>query len=271
MAQGLDRDSVRELMNKSAIGAVKALTSNQQMKEIHFLRIPSVHNKISLYDVMIHLQKFCKLNFITFIANCQEIRGTRNIIIACRNSQEFYSLMRNDRKINIKGYCLEMEESTRSLELNHVIVPERLSEEVKDLSRVLSFKACKDYSTVFPSERIIEFLIELREDSWFFNGLAGILLKYNHHERVLDDKITLLVSNTVGSDQSSSFLRSYGNTDVDMRKTRMLLIYKSVWRREDLIEINEHGEPTYMLTRELLSRDIISRIFNFNNIRSIMD
>lgn len=206
MSQGIDQASIRKLMSQAAIDAVKTMTSNQLMKETHFFRIEDVPKCIKVSDVMAHLPKNCKLNFVTYIQNSVENHNMRNVLIGCRNTTEFETFKRNHRRMTIKGYSLKVDDSTRPLSINHVKFSKEMESDVKKLSRIISFKASEGYSKVFPTERMMEILLEMKAEEWMMNGIDGILLKYNHHKRELDDNMSLLVSNIVSFRQASSFL-----------------------------------------------------------------
>ena len=267
----MDQASIRKLMNQAAIDAVKMMTSNQVMKETHFFMIEDIPKCIKLSDVMTHLQKTCKLNFVTYIQNSLESHNMRSILIACRNTTEFESFKRNHGRLNIKGFILKIEESTRPLSINHVKFSEEMDQDVKELSRVISFKASHGYSKVFPSERMLEILLEMRAEEWMMHGIEGIWLKYSHHKRELEDSMSLFMSNIVSFRQASSVLKEYGNRNIEKRSTRTVVTFRNLWKREEIIEMSEMEEPVYKLTRELLSKDMITRNYNFNNIRSMLN
>lgn len=267
----MDQASVRKLMNQAAIDAVKTITSNKLMKETHFFRVEDVPKCIKMSEILTHLQKNCKLNFMTFIQNSLETHNMRSILIACRNTTEFENFKRNHGIINIKGFILRINESSRHLSINHVKFSKELEHDVKELSRVISFKASEGYSKVFPSERMLEILLELSAEEWMIQGIEGIWLKYNHHSRELEDNMSLLVSNIISFSRASSILREYRNQDIEKRSTRTVLTFRNLWKREEIIEMNESEEPVYILTRELLSKDMITRSYNFNNIRSMLN
>ena len=255
----MDQSSARELWHKSAINSVKMMTSNIQMKDTFYFRILDIPNKIKIYDVMVSLHRDFKLNFITLIQRCAVNNGMRSVILACRNDREFYAFINKNERITIKGFNMKIEHSNRPLAINLVKVNKELEQDVIDLSRVLSFKAANSYSKAFPSERMLEILLEMKEDDWLYNGIEGIWLKYNHHARELTDKVILMVDSTVSFRQLSLFLGKYGNSMVEKRRCRTLVTHKILWQREEIMEINEHDEAIYLLTRELLSKDMISR------------
>jgi hypothetical protein len=161
MECNLDQNSVRELMTNSAINAVKLLTSNQSMKETFYFQILDVPNRLKFYDIMVNLQKEQKLNFITNVFRCMQNNNIQNLIVACRNSSEFNNFVRRCDRIIVKGYHLKVVESSRPIVANLVKVPVDLRHAVRDLSRILSFNASTSYSKVFPTERILEILLEM--------------------------------------------------------------------------------------------------------------
>ncbi|KAL7033757.1 hypothetical protein ACKWTF_007713 [Chironomus riparius] len=267
----LSQNSVRELMNSSAINAVKLLTSNQAMKETYFIKISDVPNRLKLYDIVMNLQKTFKLNFITNIHRCNSTNNIHSVLIGCRNAAEVRAFISHGDAIMIKGYRLKIEESKRPVGVNLVKVPEELKKEVKHLSRVMSFKAAYSYSKVFPSERIIEILLEMEADAWILSGLKGIWLKYIHHERKLDDKVIISVDEIVGFNAISRFLVEYGNSETKNRSSRIIMTYKCLWQRENIYEINEEEDAIYSLTPDLLQKDMLTKGNNFNNIRGVME
>ena len=265
------QNSVRELMNNSAINAVKLLTSNQAMKETNFIKISDVPNRLKLYDIVIKLQKDFKLNFITNVHRCNSTNNIRYLVIGCRNNAEVRAFMSRGDSIMIKGYRLKIEESRRPVGVNLVKVPEEMKKDVKHLARVMSFKAAYSYSKVFPTERIIEILLEMEADEWLLSGLNGIWLKYIHHERKLDDKVIISVDEIVSFNTISRFLIEYGNSETKNRSSRIIMTYKCMWQRESVYEINEDEDAIYSLTRDLLQKDMLSIENNFNNIRGVME
>lgn len=267
----MSQDSIRELINNSAINAVKLLTSNQSMKQINFFKVSDVPNRLKLYDIMIKLQKDCKLNFITCIYKCQSQSNIRSFIVACRNAAEFNAFIARGDMMVIKGYHLKIEASRRPLGINLVKIPEEMKKHVDELSRVISYDAATSYSKVFPTERILEILIEMQHDEWIVNGMDGISIKYNHHERKLGDKVIILVDKTVDYNAVSRFLMEYGNKNIKNWSTKMIITFKFMWQRENVYEINELEEAIYVLTKELLERDMLSNDRNFNDIRSALE
>ncbi|CAG9799147.1 unnamed protein product [Chironomus riparius] len=271
MQTSLDQDSVRELMNKSAINAVKLLTSNQSMKQTYYIKISDVPRRLKWYDIMIKLQKEYKLNFITSVHNCQSSNNIRSMVIGIKNDIEFRTFMSRGEVVIVKGYRLIVEETRRPLGMNFVRVPEELKGDVKKLPRVISFDAGSSYSKVFPEEMIIEILIEMEADGWILNGLEGIWLKYIHHERRLDDKVIMSVDETISFNVISRFLVEYGSTEVKKRSLRIIMTYKSVWQNESVYEINDEEEAVYSLTKGILERDMLLNEENFNNIRGVLE
>lgn len=126
MEPSLDQKSVRELIDSSAINAVKLISSNQSKKETFFFKVVEVPKRLKLYDVMVTLHKQYKLNFITSINKCSTNNNIRNLIVACRNSVEFNNFIRRFDAILVKGYHLKIAESNRPLAINLVKVPEEL-------------------------------------------------------------------------------------------------------------------------------------------------
>lgn len=266
----MDQKDIRELINNSAISAVKMMTTNSSMKETFFFRISDIPSSLKIYDVMIILQKEYKLNFITNFHKCQSNNNMRNMIIACRNSVEYKSFIKHEA-IKVKGYRMKVEESKRPININLVKIPEELQDDVKDLSRILSCDSADSYSKAFPTERILELLLEMEGDSWLLNGLEGVWLKYNHHQRKLEDKIVMMVNKTISFIAMSRFLKEYGNKNVTKRTSRIIMTYKIMWQRENVYEINDHEEAIYVLSKQLLEKDMISKELNFNNIRGILE
>ncbi|KAL7032683.1 hypothetical protein ACKWTF_007382 [Chironomus riparius] len=271
MEAHLDQNSVRELMTVSAINVAKLLTTNQSMKETYFIRISDIPKRLKLYDIIIKLQKEYKLNFITNVHRSRSSRNIGNLVIGCRNTGEYKAFMARGDAIMVRGYWLTIEESRRPIGVNLVKVPEELKSDVKELSRVISFEAANSYSKVFPTERILEILLEMEADEWITNGIDGIWLKYIHHDRKLHDKVILSLDETISYNAISRFLMEYGNRDLKKRALRIIMSYKSIWKRENVYEVHENDEAIYILTKDLLDKDMLSNLNNFNSIRVIIE
>jgi hypothetical protein len=111
----------------------------------------------------------------------------------------------------------------------------------------------------------------MEADNSLLSHLNGIALKYNHHQRKIEDKVILMVNKAVSVNALSRYLIEYGNNNIERRSLRMILTYKNIWQRENIYEINEHEEAVYNLNISLLNKDMISKDYNFNSIRVMLD
>ena len=134
-------------------------------------------------------------------------------IIGCNNSNEFSQFLWNFKEFSIDGVILGINPAKKELEVRHAVLEDSLF----DLpSSLFKMKSSPQYNKFFPSERMMEILIEC-DTNGVLNLVNGILLNYKQATKMLDDDIFISTYNQNGINTLQSTLKSTGNMNIKLK------------------------------------------------------
>ncbi|KAL7020659.1 hypothetical protein ACKWTF_011598 [Chironomus riparius] len=261
----MDRSEILDLMDSATLQAIKTLTTKRAMMKTKFFVIENVPHVLSIQKIVSYLRSHGNLNFIFFIHKrlVEDVNNCSNWIIGCRNSNEFSQFLWNFKEISIDGNILSINPAKKDLEVRHAV----LNDSLIDLpSSLFKMKSSLQYNKFFPSERMMEILIEC-DTNGLLNLVDGILLNYKHAIKMLDDEIFVSTYNQNGISTLQSMLKSTGNRNINLKDGGFFLMEKSIWCRQTAIA-RADDNYLFQISPDVIQNNIITNGLDFNSIRN---
>ena len=202
------------------------------------------------------------LNYIFFFQKrWTQIRNdTCSWIVGCRNSAEYNQFIWKFNEFTIDGCTLFVNVARRDLEARYTIFNSSIIPAIK----LLKLKASKAYNKFFPSERLMEIIIECDAIN-ILNLVDGIVLDFKHSTRMLNDEMFISIFKQQELPKLQRILTDMGNTDVSFMEGTLFLMDKSIWCRQRSLESNEWIN---VVDQNLMQKNIITNGLDINNIRN---
>jgi hypothetical protein len=259
----MNRSEVLELVDSATMQAIKTLTSKRALMKTKYFEIGNVPRRLSIQKILSYVRLNGNLNFIFFIQKrlMEEESESCSWIFGCRNSVEFNNFLWQFKEFTIDGIKLFVKAAKKELEVRYGLL---MNPNVQTKLKLVKLNSSPAYNKHFPSERMMEILIEADTNN-VLDLLDGILLNYKHSTRSLNDEIFISTYNRNEVPLLQSSLASMGNSDVSIMQGTLFLLEKSIWARQlswgrdDMIQ---RIDPC------LLDKNIITNLLDINSIRN---
>lgn len=260
----MERSEILELMDSATLQAIKTLTTRKSLMKSTFFEIENVPLGFSILKILSFLRSHGNLNFIFFIQKrwFENSKDSCSWLVGCKNSCEFQQFLYQFKEFSIDGCLFLIKVARRELSARYSQI-DNLTINTK--MKLLKLKASTAYNKFFPSERMMEILIECETNS-VLNSVHGILLNYKHATKMLNEDIFV---STFYHQELSKLQRTFtnmGNNDVSFIEGSLFVLDKSIWARQ--MTRTEDDDIINIVDQNLIHKNIIINGLDINNIKN---
>lgn len=257
----MNRQEILELVDSATLYAIKTLTTKKSLRKSKFFEIEDVPVNFSIHKIISFLRSQGNLNFIFFIHKRILKNNDRcNWIIGCRNSTEFDSFFGQFKEFSIEGCTFSIKPARKDMDV-------RFANLSTPPFKLIKLNSSKEYNKFFPTERMMEILVEC-DTSSITNSVEGIFLIYKHAVKMLNDEVYISTRDSTDSSNLIQSLRNMGNTEVSLKDFGMFLVDKSIWARNMVTSNSNSDEFIYSVNTRVLDKNILTNNLDINNIRN---
>jgi hypothetical protein len=264
----MDRAEILELIDSATLQAIKTLTTKSALVKTKYFVIENVPNGFSIQKIISFIRLNGNLNFIFFVHKklMDDANNSCSWIIGCRNSSEFNQFIWKFKEITIDGCKMKINPANKNLEARYAAFLDRPTNLPYKL---LKMKASVAYNNFFPSERLMELLLEC-ETYNILDSIDGFMLVYKHATRKLTEDIFLSFKDQQETRNLQNTLESMGNRDILTNVGGLFLVDKSIWARQLSHTRADADVMVNTINPQLIEKNIITNGLDINNIRNLL-
>lgn len=262
----MNRSEVLDIIDSATLQAIKTLTTKRALMKAKYFVLENVPTQMSIQKILSFIRLQGNLNFIFFIQKRLLDRQSDSCswIFGCRNSLEFNNFLWQYKELSIDGCTLLVKSARKDLEARRAL----LTDTTKiPFLKLIKMKASSAYNKFFPSERMMEIIIE-GETNNVLKLIDGIFLNYKHSTKILNDEIYISSFKQHEVSLLQNSLIAMGNSDVMIKSGSLFLFEKSVWARQMSLGRDDDDVVIHTIDSRLIDKDIITNSLDINNIRN---
>jgi hypothetical protein len=261
----MEREEVLDLVDSATLQAIKTLTTKRSLMKLMFFEIENVPKGFSILKILSFIRNHGNLNFITFLQKrlLENRNDSCSWIIGCRNSCEYNQFLYQFKEFSIDGCSFIIKAARRELDARYALIsnPSLINTKLK----AIRMSASPAYNKFFPSERMMEMLIESETNS-ILNLVDGILLHYKHTTRMVNHVIYVSTFNQRELSKLQRMFTKMGNKDVSFLEGSIFLLDKTIWCRQ--MTRTEEEDIICIINENMIQKNIITNGSDLNSIRN---